>query len=487
MGDDLRDVEQTFHQWPMEEGTSTNCYHNHNPFTKEELAQIRLASKKDIDEAYESAQLAQSGWAKTAPSERTAIIEKAISILESKREELVPLMVAEHGCTHLKANVELAIATGFMREAATYPARMREETRPSIIPGKENRLYRLPVGVVGVIAPWNFPLHLAMRSVVSALATGNSVVLKPDLQTYISGGAVIAQVFAEAGLPPGVLNLIVADLAEVGDYMIEHPIPRMISFTGSTAAGRHIASVAGRHLKKTALELGGNNAFIVLGDADVEQAVSAAVFGKFMHQGQICMAVNRFIVDRNVYEPFVEALKEKASRLKVGDPADPETVIGPLINRNQVDKIVRVITESVAAGARVVLEGEIHDNLMAPFIVVDVKNEMPIAQTELFGPVAAVIPVDSEEEAIRVANDSEYGLSGAVFSGSLERGVAVAQQIHTGMIHVNDQTVNDEPHIAFGGEKGSGLGRFNGEWSVEEFTTVKWISVQQEPRHYPFS
>lgn len=478
---------QLFIRGEWKEGKSSNKYVNQNPYSKEVLAEIRLANKQDMDDAYASARDAQRAWAKVSATEKTAVIERAIDILEGKREELVPLMVREQGCTVLKANVEIGIATGFMREAATYPGRIHDEELSSITAGKENHLYCLPVGVVGVIAPWNFPLHLAMRSVVAAIATGNAVVLKPDLQTYISGGCVIAKVFEEAGLPSGVLNLVVSDLAEVGDYFIEHPIPRMISFTGSTAAGRHIASVTGKHLKKTALELGGNNAFIVLEDADLDQAVAAAMFGKFMHQGQICMAVNRFVVDRKVYGAFVERLTDKASQLAVGNPEDPNTVIGPLINRNQVDKILRVIGESVALGARIVLAGSVEDNLMAPTIVVDVKNDMPIAQSELFGPVAAIIPVDSEEEAIQVANASDYGLSGAVFSGSLERGEAVAQQIHTGMIHVNDQSVNDEPHIAFGGEKGSGLGRFNGKWSIEEFTTIKWISVQREPRHYPFS
>jgi acyl-CoA reductase-like NAD-dependent aldehyde dehydrogenase len=469
------------------EGSSPHRYVNQNPYNGEALSEIRLASRKEIDEAYEAALAAQKRWEQTPATEKANVIEKAAQIILRRREELVRLLVEEGGCIALKGHIELDIATAFMREAAAYPFRMQGELLPSVIPGKENRLYRLPVGVVGVIAPWNFPLHLAMRSIVSALATGNTVVLKPDLQTHISGGLVLAEIFDEAGLPKGVFNVIVADLAEIGDAFIEHPIPRMISFTGSTAAGRHIASVTGKHLKKTALELGGNNAFIVLDDANLEQAVSAAVFGKFMHQGQICMAVNRFIVDRKVYAPFVELLKEKASKLKAGDPADPETVIGPLINRKQVDKILGLIERSVAAGARVVLEGEVRENLISPFILADVTNDMPIAQTEIFGPVAAVIPVENEEEAIRVANDSPYGLSGAVFSGNKERGVQVARQIHTGMIHVNDQSVNDEPHIAFGGEKGSGLGRFNGEWSLEEFTTLKWISIQHEPRHYPFS
>lgn len=469
------------------EGSSRQRYINQNPYHGDALAEIKLANRHDIDEAYESARRMQKEWEQTPAPEKASVIEKAVAIIQRRREELVQLLIEEAGSTHSKANVELDIATAFMREAATYPFRMHGEMVPSVIPGKENRLYRSPVGVVGVIAPWNFPLHLAMRSIVSAVATGNGVVLKPDLQTFISGGLVIADIFEEAGLPKGLFNVVVADLGEIGDYFVEHPIPGMISFTGSTVAGRHIASVAGQHLKKTALELGGNNAFIVLDDADVKQAVSAAVFGKFMHQGQICMAVNRLIVDRKKYVEFIDVFKEKVLQLKAGDPADPETVIGPLINRNQVNKILGLIEKSVSQGARVVLEGEVRGNLMSPFILADVTNDMPIAQSEIFGPVAVIIPVENEEEAIRIANDSPYGLSGSVFSGSWERGLQVAQKIRTGMIHVNDQSINDEPHIPFGGEKGSGLGRLNGKWSLEEFTTIKWISIQHQPRSYPFS
>lgn len=470
------------------EGTSERIFKNENPYNGEVLAEIRLASKADVDEAYEAARQAQVEWGRTPAIMRSNIIEKAISIIERRVEELAHLLIEEAGSTHLKANVELHhIAIGFMKEAATYPLRMHKESIPSIIPGKENTLTRSPVGVVGVISPWNFPFHLTMRSVVSALATGNGVVLKPATFTYITGGLAIAEIFEEAGLPKGVLNVVVGSGGEIGDYMVEHPIPRLISFTGSTEVGQRIGSLAGGKLKKTALELGGNNAFIVLEDANIEQAVSAAIFGKFMHQGQICMAVNRFIVDRKVYPQFIEQFMEKTLQLKSGNPMEKDTVIGPLIERKQVDRILGLIDKGLSEGARLVLEGTAEGNLITPYILVDVSNEMEIAQEEIFGPVAVIIPVDGEEEAIRLANQSAFGLSGAVFSGSAERGVRIAEQVHTGMIHVNDQTVNDEPHIAFGGEKASGLGRFNGEWALEEFTTVKWISIMHQPRQYPFS
>lgn len=283
------------------------------------------------------------------------------------------------------------------------------------------------------------------------------------------------------------LNVIVADLEEIGDAIVEHPIPSVISFTGSTAAGRHIGSLAVKHLKKPALELGGNNAFIVLDDADLDQAVTAAAFGKFLHSGQICIAINRIIVDRKVYEPFVEKFLKKMAGIKVGNPADPEVIVGPLINRKQVDRALNLVEQSIAEGAKLIRKGHVDGNLMEPFVLVDLTNDMAIAQNEAFAPIASIIPVDSEEEAIRVANDTPFGLSGAVFSGSIERGINVAQQVKTGMIHVNDQTVNVEPNAPFGGEKSSGLGRYCGEWALDEFTTVKWISVQKQPREYPIS
>ncbi|GAB7388888.1 benzaldehyde dehydrogenase [Bacillaceae bacterium] len=484
---------QRFSRWnklfisgEWKEGSSQRIYADKNPFNEETLVEIRLATKDDIDEAYKAAKRAQAEWKKVNPYQRSAIMEKAAELLAERREEIVEILVAETGSSHIKANVEIDFATGIIKEAATFPVRMRGHILPSLIPGKENRIYRFPAGVVGVISPFNFPFYLSMRSVAPALATGNGVVLKPDSQTMIAGGLVIAKLFADAGIPKGLLNVVVADTKEIGDSFVEHPIPRILSFTGSTEVGRHIGSLCGKNLKRVALELGGNNAMIVLADADAELAAEAAAFGKFMHAGQICMAINRIIVDRKLYDRFLQAFKAKAAKIKVGDPADPDTIIGPLINRKQVERILALIEKSVEQGAKVVLEGKVDGNVMSPFILADVTNDMPVAQEEIFGPVAGVIPVEDEEEAVQVANDTPYGLSGAVYAGSVERGVEVAKKIETGMIHVNDQSVNDEPIIAFGGEKASGLGRYGGEWALDEFTTVKWISVQMEQRKYPF-
>lgn len=291
-----------------------------------------------------------------------------------------------------------------------------------------------------------------MRAIAPALAAGNGVVAKPDLQTYISGGFIIAKVFEKARLPKGLFNVVVADIAEIGDSFVEHPIPQVISFTGSTAVGRRIGELCGKHLKRAALELGGNNVMIVLDDADVNQAASAAVFCKFLHQGQNCMSLNRIIVHRNINNEFVQVFKEKTAMLKAGNPADPEVFIGPLINEGQVKKIKSLVDQSIEQGANCIQKGKIEGTLVEPIILTDVTNDMEVAKNELFGPVAAILPVDSEEEVIRIANESDFGLSGAVFTGDVEHGVNAALQVHTGIIHVNDQSVNCEPNIPFGGE-----------------------------------
>jgi len=340
--------------------------------------------------------------------------------------------------------------------------------------------------VVGVISPFNFPFILSMRSVAAALGAGNGVVLKPHDDSAITGGTLLAKVFEEAGVPKGLLNVIVADIAEIGDAFVEHPIPRVISFTGSEAVGRHIGEVAGRCLKKAILELGGNSALIVMDDADLDLAINAAVFSRFAHQGQICMCSNRVLVQRGVYNQFLQKFVDRVSKLKVGDPSNPQTEIGPLISARQTQTYAKQVQKGIDEGARVALRGEIEGNVASPTIFADVRSDMWLAQSELFGPAVCVMPFDTPEEAIRIANATPYGLSGAIHTRNAERGAELAKEIDSGMVHINDGTINDEPLVAFGGEKASGVGRLNGQWALEEFTTLKWVSVQHTPRHYPF-
>ncbi|MUK90390.1 aldehyde dehydrogenase family protein [Ornithinibacillus sp. L9] len=456
-----------------------------NPYTNEKMETIQSASVEDIDEAYQSAKQVQQEWEKVNAFEKSSIMEKAVQLLEERREEFIEHLIEESGSSFIKANVEMDFVTAITREAASFPLRMEGHIVPSLIAGKENRIYRKPLGVVGVIGPFNFPMYLSMRSVAPAIATGNGVVVKPDSQTPITGGVLLGKIFEEAGAPKGLINVIMPTIKEVGDAVTEHPIPRLISFTGSTAVGRHIGELCGKHIKKSILELGGNNALIVLEYANVERAVNSALFGKFMHNGQICMAINRIIVHQSKYDEFVDLFVQKAKKIKVGDPRDKDTLIGPLINRKAVDGILEFIDQAKEQGAKVVLEGKAEGNVMYPYILTG-TNEVATAKNEMFGPVATIISAKDDDEAIKIANDTEYGLSGAVHAGSPEHGVEVAKQIVTGMVHVNDQSVNDEPLIAFGGEKDSGLGRFGGERSLEEFTTLQWISVQSEERESPY-
>jgi aldehyde dehydrogenase (NAD+) len=275
--------------------------------------------------------------------------------------------------------------------------------------------------------------------------------------------------------------------SEIGDAFVTHPMPRVISFTGSTPVGRRIARLAADSpiLKKLGLELGGNTPFVVLDDADLDSAIDAAMFGKFLHQGQICMIANRFIIDQRVYEPFVEQFVERVQGLKIGDPDEPDTMIGPVINESQLKALKQRIDEARASGIRQLVGGEPDGLVLPPHVFVPVSNEHPLAREELFGPVAPIIRAQDEEDALRMANDTEHGLSSCVFTSDLERGARFARQIQAGMAHVNDQPVNDSRYNPFGGEKNSGIGRFNGRWAVEAFTTEQWVTVQHSPRPYP--
>jgi acyl-CoA reductase-like NAD-dependent aldehyde dehydrogenase len=348
---------------------------------------------------------------------------------------------------------------------------------------------RKPVGVVSVISPWNFPYILTLRAVAPALALGNAVVLKPSEESPLAGGLLVAEVFEEAGVPPGVLNVITCarnEVAEVGDVMVTHPAVGVVSFTGSTATGRVLAEKAGRHLKRIVLELGGKSPIIVLEDADLDLAVSAAAFGGFFHQGQICMAATRILVEHSLAGALASQLVDKLATLKMGDPSDPETAIGPITSPTQLAKIQAHVDDAVAKGAKVLAGGHSRGPYFEPTLLTNVTPEMRCYHEETFGPVVSLTPVKSAEEAVRLANDTSYGLSAAIITGDPERGMALAERIQSGIVHVNDSTVHDEPHAPFGGIKGSGLGRHGGRAAIEAFTEIRWVSLQTERRHYPF-
>ncbi|MCX5091935.1 aldehyde dehydrogenase family protein [Streptomyces sp. NBC_00365] len=468
------------------QGTGSWDIIDFNPYNGEKLASITIATVDEVDEAYRAAQRAQKAWAATNPYARRAVFEKTLRLIEEREAEITEVIIAELGGTHLKAGFELHLAKEFLRESIQLSLRPEGKILPSPIDGKENRLYRVPVGVVGVISPFNFPFLLSLKSVAPALALGNGVVLKPHQNTPIVGGSLVAKIFEDAGLPGGLLNVVITDIAEIGDAFIEHPVPKVISFTGSDKVGRHVATVCASHFKSAVLELGGNSALVVLEDADIDYAVDAAVFSRYVHQGQVCMAANRVLVDRSIADEFTEKFVAKVKTLKVGDPSDPQTIIGPVINSSQADSLTGAVDQAIAEGATALVRGATTDNLVEPTVLTDLPADSAILQQEIFGPVALLVTFDGEEEAVRIVNDTPYGLSGAVHTADVERGVAFAKQIDTGMFHVNDGTVHDEPLVPFGGEKHSGIGRLNGETTVDAFTTQKWISVQHGRSFFPF-
>lgn len=391
---------------------------------------------------------------------------------------------------HLRiCNVSNDVYPGLLREAAAQVHDAAGEIIPGDLPGAFNMAVRQPVGVIAGIAPWNAPLILSLRSICMPIAYGNTAVLKPSTESAAAGGVVIAEVFEAAGFPKGVLNLVTngpGGSSAIGDALIENPKVRRINLTGSSEVGRQLAEKAGRHLKRVALELGGQNPLIILKDADIDAAVNAAAFGAFLHQGQICMSTRRIIADKVIASEFTDKFVKKVAGFKVGNPKEQDTIVGPLINRQQLEKVQHNVANAVRDGAKVLCGGKSEGLCYYPTVLTNVKPGSALACEETFGPVVSVIEVDGDAEAVAVANDTMYGLAAAVFTQDLAKGLSVARRIESGIVHINDQTVHDEPQVPFGGVKESGWGRFGGKAALEEFTELRWISVQLTPRQYPF-
>ena len=434
-----------------------------------------------------TAELAFPAWS-TAPSlDRARLLEHASELLRERQRDIAALVTEETGGTLGWGMFNVQLGADMLAYYATQTDLLAEEQEiPSHIPGKRAMAVRQPVGVVVGIAPWNAPVILAVRAVAAPLAYGNTVVLKASELCPHTHGSIVDALW-DAGVPSGAINLVrnePEDAAEVVEELIAHPAVRRISFTGSTRVGRIIAGMAARHLKRVLLELGGNAPLVVLADADLERAVAAATFGSFMHQGQICMSTERIVIDRSVAEDFAERLAGRASSLRVGDPREPDTQIGPLVNEAALKRVAEHVEEAVAKGAKLVTGGESHGLFFPPTVLMDVTPEMRVYSEESFGPVVAIVPVDDVDEAVRVANDTEYGLSAAVFSADVGAAMQIARQLETGICHINDATVNDEPPMPFGGIKHSGWGRFGGKAAIEEFTELRWITIQDTPRQY---
>jgi aldehyde dehydrogenase (NAD+) len=420
-------------------------------------------------------------------SARARIIHKVGDILDARAKEFQDALIDEGGAWIGKTMFETNYSSGVYRAAAAAAYQVNGEILPSDH-GKLSLVMRVPLGVVSVISPWNFPLILSSRGFAPALAVGNCVVLKPSEETPVAGGLLIAEIMEEAGVPKGVFNVITCSrehVGEVGDELISNPAVRGVSFTGSTAVGREVAAKAGRLLKRCCVELGGKDALIVLDDADVEHAVNAATFGSFMHQGQICMAVERVIVQSKIAKEFTDKFVANTKKLKVGNPREMANCIGPVINKAQLGKIRAQVDEAVAQGANILCGGKNNGLFFEPTILTNVTRSMKIFREETFGPVAPVLVANSVDEAIEIANDSEYGLSAGIITRDEEKGLEIARRLHTGMAHVNDSSINDEPHVPFGGIGASGLGRHGGKQGIDTFTEMRWITVERGGRHYP--
>ncbi|RWB71187.1 MAG: aldehyde dehydrogenase [Mesorhizobium sp.] len=467
--------------------TGKASYERLDPFTGKLATRAAAASIADANAAAEAAAAAFDAWSKTGPGERRALLSKAADVMASKVGEFTQLIMEETGATGPWAGFNVMLASNMLREAAAMTTQISGEVIPSDKPGTLAMAIRQPAGVCLGIAPWNAPVILGTRALAMPLACGNTVVLKAS-EMCPGTHRLIGQVLVEAGLPKGVVNVVTndpKDAAAIVEALIAHPAVKRVNFTGSTKVGRIIAELTGRHLKPALLELGGKAPLVVLDDADIDAAVNAAVFGAFMHQGQICMSTERLIVDEKIADEFVAKLAARAAQLPAGDPRG-HVVLGSLISSQAADKMEELIADATAKGAKLAAGGKRTGTVVEATLLDHVTPAMRLYAEESFGPVKPVIRVKGENEAVRVANDTEYGLSSAVFSRDIRRAMAVAARIQAGICHINGPTVGDEAQMPFGGVKGSGYGRFGGKASIAEFTDLRWVTIEDPGQHYPF-
>ena len=462
-------------------------YDKKNPYSGELVAKVAAAKREDARRAIDAAAAAFHAWSTAAPAVRRGLLLKAADILERRQMDVARIIATETGGTFGWGMFNAIYTTGMLREAAAQAYSVIGEIIPTDLPDTTAMAMRQAAGVVVGIAPWNAPLILGMRAIAAPLAYGNTAVLKASEESPGTHLA-IASIFEEAGFPKGVINVITnapADAADVVDELIAHPKTRRVSFTGSTKVGKIIAEKAGKHLKRAVLELGGKAPMIVLADADMDAAVSAANFGAFMNQGQICMSTERIVVEKSIAETFAQKLAARAKSLKIGDPLQPETQIGCLINAGATDKVQGLVDDAVAKGAKVLCGGKAQGPCYPPTVLYGVTPAMRIYHEESFGPAKSIVLANDAEDALRIANDTAYGLSSAVFTRDLTKALHIAERLDFGICHINGATVHDEPQVPFGGVKDSGYGRFGGRWGLEEFTEVRWVTIRRSPTPYP--
>lgn len=461
-----------------------------SPQRDEVFATVAAASPADVERAVDAAAAAFPEWSRTDPLERRAVLERAADLLEQRTEQAVELMVGELGATRGWALFNAGLAANILREAGASAKGPRGEVLPSSSPGEWSFSVRQPVGVVAAFAPWNAPLILGARAFAVPLAVGNAVVLKPSEEAPVSAGLFLADLLHEAGLPDGVLNVVTnarADAVAVGNALIDDRRVRRVNFTGSTEVGRAVGVRAAQNLKPALLELGGKNSIVVLDDADLEHAVDAVAFGAYLNAGQICMSADRILVPEPLRAEFLERFAAKVQALPWGSPDDPSTVVGPLVNRGAAERVGELVEDAVTGGAKLHCGGGAAEGaLYRPTVLSGVEPRHRIYAEETFGPVSAVIGYDDVDEAVRVVNDTPFGLTAGVITEDVRRGWSLAQRLETGIVHINDQSVADDPQAPFGGVKESGYGRFGGRHGVEAFTDTRWITFRENQAQYPF-
>lgn len=455
------------------------------PATGGVLSEVGIASADDIYAACQCADAAHKEWAKVPPRDKSTLFHKAAAFVQENFDELALYVARETGGIIPKGQHEVKEAILILQLAANMALESNGIILPTV-PGKTSSAIRKPIGVIGVISPFNFPLILSIRSIAPALATGNAVVTKPDLQTPVTGGFILALALEAAGFPKGLFQVLPGSV-EAGEALCSAPEIGMVAFTGSTAAGRKVGEACGRNLKKVSLELGGKNSLIILEDADLEVAASNIVWGAYFHQGQICMASGRVLVQESIAEALTAKVVEKARHMPVGDPVSGQVALGPLINQRQLEKVHGIVQDTVAAGARLEAGGTHEGLFYAPTVLSNVKPGMRSFDEEVFGPVANIVTFKHDSEAVAMANDTEYGLSGAVISNDVARAQNIGSQLHVGLLHINDQTVNDECTNPFGGCGASGNGSAvcgPADWDL--YTHWQWVTVKQSATPYPF-
>ena len=459
-----------------------------NPITDEVVTRSAAATVSDAVAAADSAAGAFPEWSALGPGARRSKLLRAADILEQRAQEVAARMAAETGSTAAWAQLNVHLGAGMLREAAALTTQIGGEVIPSDKPHSLAISIRQPVGVVLGMAPWNAPIILGVRAIATSLACGNTVIFKAS-EMCPATHRLIGEVLCESELPPGTVNVLnnaPEDAARVVEALISHRSVRRINFTGSTQVGRIISQFAAKHLKRVLLELGGKAPLLVLEDADLDEAVKAAAFGAFMNQGQICMSTERIVVDERVADEFVVKFAAKAKTLRAGDPQSEKVVLGPLVCAEAAERVHQLIQDALAKGATLAAGGNVRGSVMDATIIDHVTPAMRIYAEESFGPIVAVVRVSGEEDAIRVANDTEYGLSAAVFSRNVGRALEIARRIESGICHINGPTVQDEPQMPFGGMKGSGYGRFGGKAGIDEFTELRWLTIATQPQQYPF-